>query len=193
MEPPAAEDRVQCLGLDLTDLTKAQQFFAMAAIIILSFLVSGICLERIFSDPALRKESWYTNLVQSGMYATVAGLELEGQGSRRNKGGGVPIRTYMVLGACLVLSFGCANASLQYLNYPTQVVFKSCKLIPVLIGGVLVQGKWFSCVDLLGTVLACAGVSLFVLGDASVSAIVVVEARVVDDPCLTQVPQPDPP
>ena len=31
--------------------------------------------------------------------------------------------------------------SLQYLNYPTQVIFKSCKLIPVLIGGILIQRK----------------------------------------------------
>lgn len=26
-----------------------------------------------------------------------------------------------------------SNLSLQYLNYPTQVVFKSCKLIPVMV------------------------------------------------------------
>ena len=34
---------------------------------------------------------------------------------------------------------GFSNASLEYLNYPTQVIFKSCKLIPVLIGGILVR------------------------------------------------------
>ena len=31
-------------------------------------------------------------------------------------------------------TMGLSNASLGYLNYPTQVVFKCCKLIPVLIG-----------------------------------------------------------
>ena len=36
---------------------------------------------------------------------------------------------------------GLSNASLPYLNYPTQVMFKCCKLIPVLIGGILIQGK----------------------------------------------------
>lgn len=35
---------------------------------------------------------------------------------------------------------GLSNASVPHLNYPTQVMFKSCKLIPVLIGGILIQG-----------------------------------------------------
>ena len=33
----------------------------------------------------------------------------------------------------------CSNMSVAYLNYPTQVIFKSCKLIPVMIGGILIQ------------------------------------------------------
>lgn len=36
---------------------------------------------------------------------------------------------------------GLSNTSLGYLNYPTQVIFKCCKLIPVMIGGVFIQGK----------------------------------------------------
>lgn len=35
---------------------------------------------------------------------------------------------------------GLSNTSLGYLNYPTQVIFKCCKLIPVMIGGVFIQG-----------------------------------------------------
>lgn len=36
---------------------------------------------------------------------------------------------------------GLSNTSLGYLNYPTQVIFKCCKLIPVMIGGVFIQGN----------------------------------------------------
>jgi len=35
---------------------------------------------------------------------------------------------------------GLSNSSLGYLNYPTQVIFKCCKLIPVLVGGIFIQG-----------------------------------------------------
>jgi len=37
---------------------------------------------------------------------------------------------------------GLSNSALGYLNYPTQVMFKCCKLIPVLIGGILIQGAY---------------------------------------------------
>lgn len=36
---------------------------------------------------------------------------------------------------------GLSNTSLGYLNYPTQVIFKCCKLIPVMIGGMFIQGE----------------------------------------------------
>ncbi|CAL8321145.1 unnamed protein product [Boreogadus saida] len=39
---------------------------------------------------------------------------------------------------------GLSNTSLGYLNYPTQVIFKCCKLIPVMIGGVFIQADCFS-------------------------------------------------
>ena len=35
-----------------------------------------------------------------------------------------------------------SHISVAYLNYPTKVMFKCCKLIPVMIGGVLIQGDY---------------------------------------------------
>lgn len=57
---------------------------------------------------------------------------------------------------------GLSNASVGYLNYPTQVIFKCCKLIPVLIGGILIQGAiarlllklTFACLQV--NVMACS-------------------------------------
>ena len=48
---------------------------------------------------------------------------------------------YLLLALLTVGTMGFSNASLGYLNYPTQVIFKCCKLIPVLIGGILIQGN----------------------------------------------------
>ena len=56
-----------------------------------------------------------------------------------------------------------------YLNYPTQVVFKSCKLIPVLIGGILLQRKKFSPMDFVAAISMCVGLAIFTLADSKLS------------------------
>lgn len=64
---------------------------------------------------------------------------------------------------------GFSNASLGYLNYPTQVIFKCCKLIPVMIGGILIQKKVYKIIDIMAASCMCAGLILFTLADNKVS------------------------
>jgi len=66
-------------------------------------------------------------------------------------------------------SMGFSNASLGYLNYPTQVIFKCCKLIPVMIGGILIQKKVYKIIDVIAALCMCAGLILFTLADNKVS------------------------
>ena len=55
----------------------------------------------------------------------------------------VPLTTYFLLAILTIATMGLSNTSLGYLNYPTQVIFKSSKkLIPVMIGGVFIQGNF---------------------------------------------------
>ena len=54
----------------------------------------------------------------------------------------IPLKAYGVLAFLTVATMGLSNYSLGFLNYPTQVIFKCCKLIPVLIGSIIIQGKW---------------------------------------------------
>ena len=53
----------------------------------------------------------------------------------------IPMKMYVLLAFLTVATMGLSNTSVGYLNYPTQVIFKCCKLIPVMLGGVLIQGK----------------------------------------------------
>ena len=53
------------------------------------------------------------------------------------------MKTYFLLAFLTVATMGLSNASVGHLNYPTQVMFKCCKLIPVLIGGILIQGTFY--------------------------------------------------
>ena len=63
--------------------------------------------------------------------------------------------------------------SLQYLNYPTQVIFKSCKLIPVLIGGILIQRKRKGMLDFVAAIVMSLGLALFILADSQVRYVIV--------------------
>ena len=98
----------------------------------------------------------------------------------------MPLRTYTLLALTTVATMGFSNASLGYLNYPTQVlthttkeqtilciysiqvIFKCCKLIPVLIGGILIQGKRHGALDFVASGVMCLGLILFTLADSKV-------------------------
>ena len=64
---------------------------------------------------------------------------------------------------------GCSNTSLGYLNYPTQVIFKCCKLIPVMIGGIFIQNKRYGLIDFFAVLLMSIGLIFFTIADQSVS------------------------
>ena len=52
---------------------------------------------------------------------------------------------YAVYGVCYTLAMIFSNNSLKHVNYPTQVLAKSCKMIPVLVAGTLFgSGFWES-------------------------------------------------
>ncbi|XP_053556126.1 solute carrier family 35 member B1 [Bombina bombina] len=54
-----------------------------------------------------------------------------------------------------------SNSALQYVNYPTQVLGKSCKPIPVMLLGVTVLGKKYSLTKYMCVLLIVIGVALF--------------------------------
>ncbi|XP_063079499.1 solute carrier family 35 member B1 [Engraulis encrasicolus] len=67
-------------------------------------------------------------------------------------------------GACSLSYLGAmvsSNSALQYVNYPTQVLGKSCKPIPVMILGVTILRKRYPMAKYLCVVLIVTGVALF--------------------------------
>lgn len=50
-----------------------------------------------------------------------------------------------------------------------QIIFKSCKLIPVLIGSILIQKKKHNLMDFIAAFAMCIGLIFFTLADSKVS------------------------
>ena len=79
-----------------------------------------------------------------------------------------PWSTYFMLCFCLLISSATSNIALSYINYPTKVVFRSCKLIPTMLIAVVYNGKKVHNFEFaFGTVISL-GMVLFATADFQV-------------------------
>ena len=76
-----------------------------------------------------------------------------------------PLRAYPLLTLCLFASSSLCNMSLSYINFPTKVVFRSCKLVPTMIIATIVNKKVFASYEYVCALSICAGLVLFALAD----------------------------
>ena len=72
---------------------------------------------------------------------------------------------YAICSFTYLLVMVTSNKALSWVNYPTQVVGKSCKPIPVMILGVLVGKKRYPLLKYLFTLMIVMGVALFMYKD----------------------------
>lgn len=64
-----------------------------------------------------------------------------------------------------ILSSWCQYEALKYVNFPTQVLSKACKLIPVMVMSYLVSGKRYKLHEYNVAILISVGISFFLLGN----------------------------
>ncbi|XP_031574537.1 adenosine 3'-phospho 5'-phosphosulfate transporter 2-like [Actinia tenebrosa] len=152
-------------GIPLDGLSKPLQMAICCGGVLLFYLVYGYVQEWIFRIEGFKPYGWYLTLVQFGFYSLFGTIQkhLGGENTRK-----IPLKTYAGLAFLTVSTMGLSNTSLGYLNYPTQVIFKSCKLIPVMIGGILIQGKKYGPLDFVACLCMSIGLILFTLADSKV-------------------------
>lgn len=149
------------------------QFLILALGIIIFYVLYGYTQEWIYTNPLFKSFGWFLTGIQFVYYAIFAILEqsiyklLNSQEKmeKRQK----PIKVYALIAFLFVATMGCSNTALAYLNFPTQVIFKCCKLIPVMLAGVLIQNKRYGYLDFLAAALMTIGLIFFILADVSVT------------------------
>jgi solute carrier family 35 (adenosine 3'-phospho 5'-phosphosulfate transporter), member B3 len=72
-----------------------------------------------------------------------------------------PLSAYPMLTLCLLSSSALSNLSLNYINFPTKVVFRSCKLIPTMVIASILHRKIFSGTEYICATMACVGLICF--------------------------------
>ncbi|XP_041484278.1 adenosine 3'-phospho 5'-phosphosulfate transporter 2-like isoform X1 [Lytechinus variegatus] len=154
------------VGLPISTWSTGAQFFFLMGSIFFFFIIYGYCQELIFSFEEFKSFGWYLTLTQFGCYTIFGLLATQVQSDNQRR---IPLKTYILLSILTVTTMGMSNASLGYLNYPTQVIFKCCKLIPVMLGGVLIQGKPYGLTDTCAAICMSVGLIFFTLADSTVS------------------------
>ncbi|MGH0142200.1 UNVERIFIED_CONTAM: hypothetical protein FKN15_003973 [Acipenser sinensis] len=159
-------DELRVLGINLSSFSQPAQFFICVVGVFVFYLIYGYLQELIFSVEGFKPFGWYLTLVQFGFYAVFGLVELQLTQEKRRR---IPGKTYMMIAFLTVATMGLSNTSLGYLNYPTQVIFKCCKLIPVMIGGVFIQGKRYNLADVSAALCMSLGLIWFTLADSKIA------------------------
>lgn len=80
---------------------------------------------------------------------------------------GAPMYKYSFASLSNVLSSWCQYEALKYISFPTQVLAKASKVIPVMLMGRLVSRKSYEYWEYFTAVLISVGVSMFLLSSAA--------------------------
>jgi adenosine 3'-phospho 5'-phosphosulfate transporter B3 len=75
------------------------------------------------------------------------------------------MRDYVQLSVWTMTGMYFTNWSLTYLNYPMRILAKSSKVIPVMIVGMIVQGRYYTRLEYFSAFVLAAGITLFTMGD----------------------------
>lgn len=168
------KDEIHVICFDLTNYSDKTQFLICCAGVFVLYILYGFLQELIFTLDGFKPYGWYLTLIQFGYYALFGYFERRIEYSSRNAIRMIPLKTYALLAFLTLGTMGLSNSSLGYLNYPTQVIFKCCKLIPVLIGSILIQKKKHGPLDFLAATVMCVGLTAFTLGKYELSLIVII-------------------
>eukprot|EP00624_Nannochloropsis_granulata_P001399 evm.model.NODE_16776_length_8968_cov_27.233498.3 len=73
----------------------------------------------------------------------------------------IPLFNFGLTGTSYILAMLFSNEALKYVSYPTQALGKSCKMVPVMLFGVLIRGKKYRPVEYFCVFLVTLGITMF--------------------------------
>mmetsp|Transcript_12755 Transcript_12755/g.19262 ORF Transcript_12755/g.19262 Transcript_12755/m.19262 type:complete len:345 (-) Transcript_12755:114-1148(-) len=142
----------------LDSYPKSQQLFVLTIAVFLFFGMHNLLQE------AIMKLEGFTFAVMLG-YMEVLGVTtcsyIERKYIAKETRRKAPIESYPLLTLCLLSSSGLSNMALNYINFPTKVVFRSCKLIPTMVISTIINRRIFSSGEYVSALAVCIGLVVF--------------------------------
>ncbi|XP_052805276.1 solute carrier family 35 member B1-like isoform X2 [Mya arenaria] len=155
--------------LNLSKWIRYRLLFTCALGIIFFHLVLGILQENItkgeyVKDGKKEKFTYTLALVFIQCIINAASAKLAMSLFSREKDS-TPQKMFSACSMTYLGAMLASNQSLQYISYPTQVLGKSVKPIPVMILGILLAKKRYPAAKFLFILMICMGVALFMFKD----------------------------
>ncbi|XP_042480464.1 UDP-galactose/UDP-glucose transporter 4-like [Macadamia integrifolia] len=152
-------------GISLSDKPKWKQFLFCSSGFFFGYLVNGVCEEYVYNRLQF-SYGWYFTFVQGFVYLAL--ISLQGFTTKQMVN---PWKTYVKLSVVLMGSHGLTKGSLAFLNYPAQLMFKSTKVLPVMVMGAFIPGlrRKYSVLEYVSALLLVVGLIIFTLADAHTS------------------------
>ncbi|KAL7554558.1 hypothetical protein ACHAWF_018016 [Thalassiosira exigua] len=157
------------LSTKIDALPRSYQFVSLALCVFFFFGIHNVLQETMINTEGFTfgvMLGWMEVLgvtLCSGLERSALPYIGNGEGRRHRM---APWQAYPPLTICLLMSSSLASWSLNYINFPTKVVFRSCKLLPTMIlAYVMGNAKTFTYVEVGSAVAVCAGLITFAAGD----------------------------
>lgn len=128
------------------------------------FIAHGIAIEhwmRQYPFPF----SWMSSFIELSVYSAISSVSLRARSAEIGFPDTVPpeasLKDYLVLASTLTIGRSLTYVGLQEVSFPVALMSKSCKLIVVMVGGVLLLGKKYQMRDYLAAGAIVAGLFIF--------------------------------
>ena len=140
------------------------QFLFCAAGINMCYLYYGIVQEELYL--IMKKEhsgpiTAFTLVTQAVTNALAALGWMAIKRSDKQNSGKLKHGLLSLTSLSFAIAMTSSNAALNYVSYPTAALAKSCKLVPTMIAGILVEQKNYSAQEWLGAFCLIVGIVLF--------------------------------
>merc|ERR1719193_2378889 len=90
------------------------------------------------------------------------------EGANFRKGPSLKVLNWVIgLTVVLGVSQGTGSASLNFVTMPVKVAFKSCKLIPTMVVGFILTGRWYSSIDYIAALFMCSSLIFLTIAEHS--------------------------
>lgn len=149
------ESETKLFGFTISSWPKWLIFLVGAAGIFSSFLVQGISQETLYTKFNFRQTIFFTFIQFFGYFLFSSGFIVKLIQKKENLHSS--IQFYSLTSFSLCLSMGFSNLSVEKLSYPTAVLFKSSKMIPVMIGNMIFLKKKYSFLEILSILMIVTG------------------------------------
>ncbi|CDS37567.1 adenosine 3' phospho 5' phosphosulfate [Echinococcus multilocularis] len=157
---------VLLFGQDVSYLPEGCIFMIGSLGIFILYIVYGGVQEYLFKTPGLSEHFMALTAYQFCLYGIISFIESRIIGVVYHSN--FPPWLYCSVGITTTGTIFLSNAAVVYLNYPTQVIFKCCKLIPVMVFSVVIQGKQYKFINYVAVACMIVGLIFFTLTDVSV-------------------------